>query len=101
MKASSFLFGVVIGAVASSWLAKGKIPMFSSGSSRMMDQAKHKMMEMTFPGMDGFSAKQNGHHDSDRNSAKKPPEPYLRKKKKRTWACSWISYEQIRMSNVK
>lgn len=71
MKASSFLFGVVVGVAASSWLAKGKIPMFSSGSSRMMDQAKHKMMEMTFPGMDGFSAKQNGHHDSDRNSVKK------------------------------
>lgn len=72
MKASSFFWGIVIGVAASSWLSKGKLPMMSSGSSRnMMDQAKHKMMEMTFPGMDGFTSKQNQHGESHKNPAKK------------------------------
>ncbi|MEC0124302.1 hypothetical protein [Paenibacillus pabuli] len=73
MKASSFFWGIVVGVAASTWLSKGKMPMLSSGSSRsMMNQAKHKMMEMTFPGMDGFSSKPNEHgNESHKNSLKK------------------------------
>ncbi|MBY0115993.1 hypothetical protein MKY92_19140 [Paenibacillus sp. FSL R5-0623] len=72
MKTSSFFWGIVIGVAASSWLSKGRLPMMSSGSSRnMMDQAKHKMMEMTFPGMDGFTSKQNQHGESHKNPAAK------------------------------
>lgn len=77
MKASSFFWGVVIGVAASSWLSKGKMSMLSSGSSRnMMNQAKHKMMEMTFPGMDGFSSKSNEQSgDSHKSTHKKSAKP--------------------------
>lgn len=72
MKGSSFFWGLVVGVAASSWIARGKVPMLSSGSSRnMMDQAKHKMMEMTFPGMDGFSVKPNAHSDNHKSPLKK------------------------------
>ena len=84
MKASSFFWGIVIGVAASSWLSKGKLPMMSSGSSRnMMDQAKHKMMEMTFPGMDGFTSKQNQHGESHKIRQQRPQEQSHRRKKKR------------------
>lgn len=86
MKASSFFWGVVIGVAATSWLSKGKMSMLSSGSSRnMMNQAKHKMMEMTFPGMDGFSSKSNDQSGDSRTSMhKKVLSRSLRRKKKRT-----------------
>lgn len=71
MKASSFFWGIVVGAAASSWLAKGRLPMMSSSSSRnVVDQAKHKMMEMTFPGMDGFSSKPDQHGETHKAAAK-------------------------------
>ncbi|MEK3824108.1 hypothetical protein [Paenibacillus sp. FSL K6-1558] len=71
MKASSFFWGIVVGVAASSWIAKGRMPMLSSGSSRnMVDQARHKMMEMTFPGMDSFSSKPD-HHGEPHKSASK------------------------------
>lgn len=82
MKASSFFWGIVIGVAASTWLSKGKMPMLSSGSSRnMMDQARHKMMEMTFPGMDGFSSKPNEHNESHKNPTKKMARPITPKEK--------------------
>ncbi|MGF9699119.1 MULTISPECIES: hypothetical protein [Paenibacillus] len=72
MKASSFFWGIVVGVAASSYLSKGKIPMLSSLSSgNVMGQAKHKMMEMTFPGMDGFSPKNNEHGESHKSTVKK------------------------------
>ncbi|PYE51368.1 hypothetical protein HUB98_05135 [Paenibacillus barcinonensis] len=71
MKASSFFWGIVVGVAASSWLAKGRLPMLSSGSSRnVVDQAKHKMMEMTFPGMDGFSSKPDHHTEPHKTGPK-------------------------------
>ena len=84
MKASSFL-GIVVGVAASSYLSKGKIPMLSSLSSgNMMGQAKHKMMEMTFPGMDGFSPKNNEHGESHKSALKKTARAITRRKKKKT-----------------
>ncbi|CAI6060732.1 hypothetical protein PAECIP112173_01774 [Paenibacillus sp. JJ-100] len=81
MKASSFFWGIVVGVAASSWLAKGKLPMLSSNSSRnVVDQAKHKMMEMTFPGMDSFSGKAD-HQSEHQQAVSKVSKPISPKEK--------------------